>query len=294
MKMKLINKAVLASVALLVAGPVVSAPAGKLSWFSETPFAGVGAMGVPESRQLIQPDYTSFGINLFKSAQNVAEDDYPADARVTDHDANTVRFYGEVGSSRAGTVGSISSVEDSYLGRVNAFGVSWQHRLNALNSFAVSAEYGEGTAIYPSPLDTYDTRAAFSWTSILPSTVKPSITGSVFFGDEIAREEIYRHLGRKYYGFAVGGSLTLFQSHVPYVSFKMQRSLYETADDTLFVSPRSGDRSLLSAGWKWQVQRDLSLQAEASYGLGETAPGNLDPYSLERSRIIFGTRFGFK
>lgn len=285
--MKTVNKkAVLASVALLVAGPALSAPAGKLSWFNETPFAGVGALGVPEARLLTPSDYTSFGVNLFNSRQNVAEEGYPADA-------NTVRLYGEVESQRSGT-SSFSSVGNSSLGRVNAFGVSWQHRLNAMNSFAVSAEYGEGTAIYPQPLDTLDTRAAFSWTSVLPSSVKPSITGSVFLGDEMAREEIYRNLGRKYYGFTVGGSLTLFQSHTPYVSFKMQRSLYEITEDSLLLSPRSGDRSLLSAGWKWQVQRDLSLQAEASYGLGEAPSSSLDPYSLERSRIFFGTRFGFK
>lgn len=291
--MKPLNKAVLASVALLVAGPVLSAPTGKLSWFNEAPFAGVGALGAPEARLLTASDYTSFGINLFRSTQGVVDEAYPVDVHSDVLDANTVRLYGEVESSRAGSSG-FSSVKESSLGRVNAFGVSWQHRLNAMNSFAVSAEYGEGTANYPAPLDTLDTRAAFSWTSVLPSAVKPSITGSVFLGDEMAREEIYRHLGRKYYGFSVGGSLTLFQSHTPYVSFKMQRSLYETTDDTLFVSPRSGDHSLLSAGWKWQVQRDLSLQAEASYGLGETPPGSLDPYSLERSRILFGTRFGFK
>ena len=292
--MKPVNKkAVLASVALLVVGPALSAPAGKLSWFNETPFAGVGALGAPEARLLTPSDYTSFGVNLFNSRQNVAEEGYPADAHAFGPDSNTVRLYGEVESPRSGT-SSFSSVDNLSLGRVNAFGVSWQHRLNAMNSFAVSAEYGEGTAIYPQPLDTLDTRAAFSWTSVLPSSVKPSITGSVFLGDEMAREEIYRNLGRKYYGFTVGGSLTLFQSHTPYVSFKMQRSLYETTEDSLLLSPRSGDRSLLSAGWKWQVQRDLSLQAEASFGLGEAPPSSLDPYSLERSRIFFGTRFGFK
>ncbi|MBI5783304.1 MAG: hypothetical protein HZA69_06150 [Gammaproteobacteria bacterium] len=292
--MKTVKKAVLASVALLAAaGPALSAPVGKLSWFNDTPFAGAGALGLPEARLLIPSDYTSFGINLFSSRQNVVEEGYPDDVRPVALDANTVHLYGEVGSPRSGT-SNFSSVGDSPLGRVNAFGVSWKHRLNATHSFAVSAEYGEGMVVYPLPLDTLDTRAAFSWTSVLPSAVKPSITGSVFLGDEIAREEIYRHLDRKYYGFAVGGSLTLFQSHTPYVSFKMQRSLYETTDDSLFVSPRSSDRSLLSAGWKWQVQRDLSLQAEASYGLGETPSSNLDPYLLERSRIFFGTRFGFK
>ncbi len=294
--MKPFNKTVLASMALLVAGPALSAPTSKLSWFNDTPFAGVGALGVPEARLLTPSDNTSFGINLFSSRQDVVEEENPTDVRSVGVEANTVRLYGDVESPRSGTgtFSSASSVGDPTLGRVNAFGVSWKHRMDAMNSFAVSAEYGEGTAVYPQPLDTLDTRAAFSWTSVISSAAKPSITGSVFFGDEMAREEIYRNLGRKYYGFTLGGSLTLFQSHTPYVSFKMQRSQYDATDDSLLVSPRSGDRSLLSAGWKWQVQRDLSLQAEASYGLGETPPSNLDTYSLERSRIFFGTRFDFK
>ena len=293
MKAIKVKQVVLAGAALIMtAGPALSAPTGKPSWFNDTPFAGVGPVGAPEIRPLNPADYTSFGINLYSSRQSAVEEAYPADARDIAPDANTVRLYGEVESSRSGT-GSFASLEDSSPGRVNVFGVSWQHRLNAMNTLAVSAEYGEGTAVYPLALDTLDTRAAFSWTSVLSSAVRSSVTGSVFLGDEMAREEIYRHLGRKYYGFSVGGSLTLFQSHTPYVSFKMQKSLYDTADEPSFVSPRSGDRSLLSAGWKWQVQRSFSLQAEASYGLGSSTT-NLDPYSLERSRILFGTRFGFK
>jgi hypothetical protein len=291
--MRTLNKSLLAGVALLMAaGTASSASSGKLSWFNDTPFSGAGALGVPKARLLNPTDYTSFGVNLYSSRQNALEETYPLDHSEIRVDANTVRLYGEVESFRP-RITSFSPTSDSSFGRVNVFGVTWQHRLNAMNTFAVSAEYGEGTAIYPQPLDTLDTRAALSWTSVLPSPVRPSITGSIFFGDEMAREELYRNLGRRYYGFTVGGSLTLFQSHTPYVSFKMQRSQYDTTDESLLISQRSSDRSLLSAGWKWQVQRDFSLQAEASYGLGE-ASSSLDPYSLERSRILFGTRFGFK
>ncbi len=290
--MKTVNLTLFAGAALLVAaGPVLSAQPGKLSWFDDTPFAGVGALGVPEVQIRNPAEYSSFDINLYRSQQIAVEDGYPMDTRETTLGVSTVRMYGELESS-GNRAGRYSSFEESSSNRVNVFGLKWQHHLDAVNSFAVSAEYGEGTAVYPTPLDTLDTRAAFSWTSRLPMTMKPSITGSVFVGDEMARDEIYRHLGRKYYGFTVGGSLTLFQSHTPYVSFKMQKSLYDTTDEPLFVSSRSGDRSLLSAGWKWQVQRDFSLQAEASYGVG-TSP-SLDPYNLERSRILFGTRFDFK
>lgn len=292
--MKPARKAILAGAALmLTAGPALAAPAGKLSWFNDTPFAGAGSVGTPELRPLNPADYASFGISLYSSRPEAGDEPYAADARDVVADADTLRLYGEFESSRS-RAGSFASLDDTSPGRINAFGVSWRHRVNAMNSFAVSAEYGEGTLPYSQPLDTLDTRAALSWTSALPGGVRPSITGSVFLGDEMAREEIYRHLGRRYYGFSVGGSLTLFQSHTPYVSFKMQRSVYDTAEDPLLLAPRTGDRSLLAAGWKWQAGRDFSLQAEASYGLGETTGSSLDPYSLERSRILFGTRFGFK
>lgn len=286
--MKTVNKLLLAGTALLAASPALSAPGTKLSWFSDNSFAGVGPLRISETR-LLSPDYASFGINLYSSPRNPIDEAETVDAP----DVNTVRFYGEVESRRPWETGSLPVFESTALGRVNVFGVSWEHRLSALNSFAVAAEYDEGVNMHPSSLDTLDTRAAFSWTSRLVGSVRPSITGSVFLGDEMAREEVYRHLDRKYYGFSVGGSLTLFKSHTPYVSFKMQRSVYDAAvDQSPLSAPRPSDQSLLSAGWKWQVQRDVSLQAEASYGLGETP--SLDPYSLDRSRIIFGTRFDFK
>jgi hypothetical protein len=289
--MKVVRKTLLAGAVLLAStGSAMSAQSGKLSWFDDAPFAGVGALGVPQVQLRNPSEYNSFGFDLYRSQRTVGEDSYPAETGDVGVGASSVSFYGEIetpGNQRP------SSFEETSGNRVNAFGVRWQHHVDTMNSFAISAEYGEGAAVNPSPLDTLDTRAAISWTSRLPSAVKPSVTGSVFLGDEVAREEIYRHLGRRYYGFTVGGSLTLFQSHTPYVSFKMQKSLYDTADEPSFVSPRSGDRSLLSAGWKWQVQRGFSLQAEASYGLGSSTT-SLDPYSLERSRILFGTRFGFK
>jgi hypothetical protein len=297
--MRTVRKSILAGAVLLAStGTALSAQSGKLSWFDDTPFAGVGALGVPQIR-LNPTDFSSFGLNLYRSQRYPTDDGYPSTAGEANMSADTVRLYGEVESPGAPDILRRNfSFERSPGNRINAFGLKWHHHLDSMNSFAVSAEYGEGTAIYPSypsSLDTLDTRAAFSWTSELPAySSKPNITGSVFVGDETARDEIYRHLGRRYYGFTVGGSMTLFDSHTPYVSFKMQKSLYDTTDDPLFISPRSGDRSLLSAGWKWQVQRDFSLQAEASYGLNIATTPALDPYPLERSRIFFGTKYDFK
>jgi hypothetical protein len=281
------KKTMLAVAAFLIAaGPALSAPGDRLSWFNDTPFAGVGNVGVPEV-SLRKPETTPFGLDVYRSQRSAV--DVAVNPADTGSGADRVHLYGELESTRE----PYRMAQDSSLDRLSSFGVKWQHSVNALHSFAVSAEYGEGTAIYPSAFGTQDTRAAFSWTSRLLDGTKPSLTGSVFVGDEMGREDIYRSLGRKYYGFTVGGSMTLFDSHTPYVSFKMQRGLYDTVDDPTFISPRSGDRSLLSAGWKWQVQRDFSLQAEASYGLNNYTP-NPELYVPERSRVFFGTRFDFK
>ncbi|MHB8535247.1 MAG: hypothetical protein ACYDBW_07370, partial [Sulfuricaulis sp.] len=252
-------------------------------------------LGVPEVR-LNPTDYTSFGMNLYRSQQSLTDPGNPVSSGRALQGADTIRLYGEIESlDNSSALPRNFAFATSPDKRINAFGVKWHHHLDTMNSFAISAEYGEGTAVYPLPLDTLDTRAAFSWTSELSANaVKPSITGSVFLGDETTRDEIYRHLGRRYYGFTVSGSMTLFDSHTPYVSFKMQKSLYDNSSDALLISSRSSDRSLLSAGWKWQVQRDVSLQAEASYGLGPSLVPGRDPYNLEQSRIIFGTKYDFK
>lgn len=269
-------------------GTAAAASTGKLSWFSESRFAGVGAVGAPELRPMLAPDRQSFDVPLYRSIQ--ADEDAGLRGPSAGLEADSIRFYGEVDARRPSLVSGLAA-ELASTRRNPVFGVQWKHRLNALNSLSISAEYGENSAPTSSLLDNPDTRAAISWTSRLSGDIKPSITGSVFLGDEMGREDSYR-LGRRYYGFSVGGSLTLFQSHTPYVSFRMQRSLYDSADPSSLAQSRGDQRSLLSAGWKWQVQRDISLQAEASYGLGDAS--SLDPYTLERSRIIFGTRFDFK
>ncbi len=295
--MKVVNRLIkMGFVVLVTAGPVLPASAAKLSWFDDAPFAGVGALGGPDAGlRSLTNQYTSFGLNLYRAQDIAAEDGYTQDSSELATDSGSVRVYGEIEANHPSRlIGSVQDHEsqDNLNRRVNTLGLKWQHRLNAINSFAVSAEYGEGVSVYPSTLNTQDARAAFSWTSRIPSSLRSSITGSVFLGDEMAREDIYRHLGRRYYGFEVGGSVTFFQTHTPYVSLKMQKSVYDATEDALFVSARSDDRSLLSAGWKWQVQRDLNLQAEASYGFGN--PANPELYTSERSRIFFGTRFDFK
>ena len=196
---------------------------------------------------------------------------------------------------------SLTDTSDNAARRFANFGVRWQHRVSAQDQVALSAEQGE-SVLRPAPTTTpesFDTRATLSWTRELPAKWKSNITGGVFLGDESARDDTFRNLGRRYYGFSVGGEMRLLEAHTPYVSFRMQRSLYGAFDDNVIATgvPRNiEDTSRFAAGWRWQVERGLSLQAEASYGfnVGNNNTSDLSSSERERSRVFFGTRFDFK
>lgn len=175
-------------------------------------------------------------------------------------------------------------------GRLTSFGAAWSQRLSPVNAVGLSAGYNE-FAHPEAGRDMLDTHAAMSWTSKWSRGLRPGVTGSVFLGDEVARDSEVRGLGRRYYGFSVGGEVTVFDSHTPYINYRLQRSLLDTAPESLTVEGRAADHSLVSAGWRWQLQRNFSLQAEATYSLSDNG---LDLYNQDRSRLMFGTRFDFR
>jgi hypothetical protein len=212
----------------------------------------------------------------------------------------------EDGAAAAGgelqLIGQLETATDATARRLTHFGLAWQHRLNAHERLALSAERGESSlfATYP---EAGDTRAAVAWTREWSGALRPSFTGSVFLGDETARDEGLGTLGRRYVGFTVGGQLNLFRDHAPYLAFQMRRSYYENyagapngvvaADPLMGASGlRSDDQSRLAAGWRWQVQPHMSLEAGASFELG--APAVVDPGVTEGNRLFFGTRFDFR
>jgi hypothetical protein len=220
---------------------------------------------------------SSFGIPLY----SVAAD---AESSVAgNRDISTVRVIGEY-----------DQFSDSAKARPSSFGVAWQHRLSARDQLSVSAEHGE-SLYYVGYADAGDTRAAVAFTREFDAAFRPSLTGSVFLGDESARTDEARGIGRKYMGFTVGGQLNVFRSHSPYVAFQMRRSYYEGygAGDTLLAGglARTEDQSRFSAGWRWQVQPHMSLEAGASFGLGL---GLTDTTVNEGNRVFFGTRFDFR
>lgn len=287
---------VIGTVVVLAASPSV-AHAGRFSWFEE-PYPGDrlwldGTMAHPRAHTLV----VGFGETVYRSfassrALEIDETYIPVDA--PRYESNAYYFYGEFepdrGIVRTPSSGYRVDMSDQSQ-RLNVLGAKWQHRLDEIHSVSLAASYAENSSPIESAQDILDTRAALSWTSKWGEGVRPGVTGSVFVGDESARDAAYRQLGRRYFGFSIGGELSLFRDHTQYVSYRAQRYLSTVNDDLLYAPGRTEEGSLLAAGWRWQVQRNWSIHAEASFGLNGTS---LDPFNPERNRVIFGTRFDFR
>jgi len=298
--MKCKVRTIVAAVTTLALPGVVNA--ARLSWFDDMPARdSLGQIRAPIPLSNQQAPLT-FGIQAYQTLRQPDDTDYVRGPLGVASDRTIVRLYGEIDSRitdfRAPLLALNPPTEGNTLfagsssNRLSGFGVKWQHRVDAVNTVAVSAGYSEiPWSSKSASADALDTRAAVTWYGNWSgASWRPGLSGSVFVGDESARDEAYQQLGRRYYGFSVGGELRLAQDHTPYFSYRLRRNVYSPDDPTYLISPYE-DRSQISAGWKWQVQPNWSLQAEARYGLNGAY---LDSYSTDRSRFFFGTRFDFR
>jgi len=269
-------------VSLLAALPAVATAAGKYTWFDE-----------PGSATWRAP---ALGMELYRSV-----DDADAPVDVTPERASAeykISLYGDY-AARAPGLADDDGSSRRFANNMNVWGVRWQHRVSSQDRLSVSAQQGERSLSHPALVvnpDSLDTRATISWTRDLGLAWKPSITGGVFLGDETPRDDSLHNVGRRYYGFSVGGELRVLQSHTPYVSFRMQRSIYDVSgsDDNSSAMRATEDNSRFAAGWRWRASRGLSLQAEASYGLNFNPGSDPQLQDRDRSRLYFGTRFDFR
>ena len=269
--------ALLGGVAPAALGAV--ALAGKFTWFDEQP----GQRPVQGTGALLRADAARvhFDIPLQSLIPNEGETQ-PSSGEPA---WGTLRLYRIQGDALSA---------DTDPRRTTAVGVNWQHRLFPQDRISLSAETGENLSANSLAQDTFESRAAISWMREWNLRWRPSLTGSMFIGDESARSDAYRHqLGRRYVGLSVGGQINLGRDHTPYVNYQLRRSYYgvESGVDDGLLPPRTDDRSLLTAGWRWQATRQLSLKAEASFGLNSDG---LDLYNQERARVFLGTRFDFR
>ncbi len=179
---------------------------------------------------------------------------------------------------------------------LDAWGVKWQHDLDEDSSFALAASHSKNVYAQGSLLDTTSTMATASWTSRFADTRQSSLTGSVFLGDEDAAEKSDELSARRYYGFSVGGQMTFFKTHTPYLQLKLQKSRYDqgsnpgSLDNQYNNNLEPGYYSRLSAGWRWKVQGNWSVNAEANY----SSSNNELNWQLNQSKLYFGTRYDFR
>ena len=168
--------------------------------------------------------------------------------------------------------------------------IQWQHRLNEAQSLTLAAGYGDDVYLDEKRYDPVSTMASVGWTGQWSGRWRPAISGSVFFGDENTSTEAYRNFDRRYFGFSVGGRMTFFDKHSPFVSFRMLRNDFGNGEPTDPLGA-SSDYSRLSAGWDWQVFPNWRLRAEAEYTLYDNGPSL---YGNDERRIFFSTRFDFR
>jgi hypothetical protein len=175
--------------------------------------------------------------------------------------------------------------------RFDAYGLEWRRRFGAAHELALSARRGEHGALDGNARDSSTGNVAqLAWSSAFAGNYQPRVMGSVFLGDESAKDKGPRWFGRKYFGLSLDGSFTAFEKHTPYASLLLQRSDYDATETSLSAARRE-DYSRLAAGWNWQVRPNWGLRAEANYVLNTSGqPG----YDYERSQLLFSTRFGFK
>lgn len=294
---KLRSASIIAGMVVAMVASLSGAHAGRYSWFEE-PYAGDRLwLDRTAAHPLANTLEVGFGESIFHSfasSRGLEVDDGYARADVPPFESNAFYFYGEFEPNRVinrtPLFGYRVDASDQAQ-RLNVLGVKWRHRLDEIHSVSLAASYAENPSPIESAQDVLDTRAAVSWTSKWGEGTRPGVTGSVFVGDESARDAAFRQLRRKYFGFSIGGELSLFHDHTQYVNYRAQRYLSPVNDDLLYIPGRMDEGSLLAAGWRWQVQRNWSVHAEASFGLNGTS---LDLYNLERNRVIFGTRFDFR
>lgn len=174
--------------------------------------------------------------------------------------------------------------------RYDAFGLAWSRRLDSSNLVSLSAQYGDYVYLDQNSRDTTHSVAAIAWSSELSSDSRLRVSSSLYLGDENAKDEAHRFLGRRYYGVTLDGRFTPYRNHTPFASLRLQRSDYLN-DDPLFAIPRREDYSRLSAGWDWQVLPHWGLRAEANYSLNNSS---LDAYGYDHTRVQFSTRFDFR
>jgi len=290
----------------LVAVSVPASADSHLSWYGETNFAGAypnlepGDLSDGSTEWLKQKtaelSSDRFSINRYGSYRALSN--VPLDGALRASDLDPVGNRTEIQSEFGFSVGresfafpmevSKSLTED----RVhNSLGVKWKHQFGDLNHLTLSALYGTSANQGDNGINGVSSSklASVSWTSAWPGVGERAITGSLFFGDEQASSGA-TDATRQIYGLSVGGKWAISANHTPFISYRYQSGIGDTAftASDLF---QFDNATYLSAGWNWQIKSNWSVQAEADFAYQQPT---LDLFNVNSTRLFFRTRYDLR
>jgi len=280
-----------------------------LTWFGEASFTGAypnvdspdmsGSSFSWPGQDPARASNNRFSIDRFGAYQALSS--IPLDGALRSSDlapaGSETRMQSEVGFS-VGRESFVFPIElskrvDSESPVPNALGVKWSHQFGESSHLTVGARFGQSQF---NSVDSHEAGvsasklASVSWTSAWQGEGERAVTGSLFFGDENARNGSTIDTSRQIYGLSVGGKWALSASHTPFISYRYQTGVgnngYTGTD--LFEFDNA---THLSAGWNWQVRPNWSIQAEADFAY--QAP-TLDLFNVNNTRLFFRTRYDFR
>lgn len=299
-----LHAACLCAASLLAAGMSAWAATPDIEFAAETDDYRVLPLveipGRPGARTRWQePQKTYFGLSdryLFATDKFLFVHLAVPDGVAQPADNGSANLLGRVGYAIGANRFSVPIVNQTYLTddgtrRFEAYGLEWRRKFGVTHELALSARRGEHGALINGGAREVSVGnvAQIAWSSAFAGSYQPRVMGSVFLGDETAKDKGAKWFGRKYYGLSLDGSFTAFDRHTPYASLYLQRSDYDTTET--LMQARREDYSRLAAGWDWQLRPNWGLRAEANYILNTSG---LPGYDYERSKLLFSTRFDFK
>lgn len=99
-----------------------------------------------------------------------------------------------------------------------------------------------------------------------------------------------KHNGRSFSGAAYSVLYSFNSIHTPYVRASIQDVEHDSEHPVFFRTIRSDETSSLTAGWLWQIRRQISITAEASY---TDNASDIVLFDFSRFRYQAGIRLNF-
>ena len=295
-----------AGLGLVALSVPASAADSHLSWYGETNFAGAYPNlessdltdGSTEWLKQKTAELSSDRFSIDRYGSYRALSTVPLDGALRASDLDPVGNRTEIQSELGFSVGRESFAFPMEVSKSlnedrvhNSLGVKWKHQFGDSNHLTLSALYGTSQSLGDSGISGVSSSklASVSWTSAWPGIGERAITGSLFFGDEQASTGS-SDATRQIYGLSVGGKWAISASHTPFISYRYQSGIGDSAFTTndLF---QFDNATYLSAGWNWQIKSNWSVQAEADFAYQQPT---LDLFNVNSTRLFFRTRYDLR